>query len=413
MLQVRQEQVDNAGLRAATQQGWHRKVQSHHVKQDPVPTADREALAVVAARGRSMGDQNAVDGRVTPKVAFLFLAMHGIWHERIWDSFFEGAPHGAFSAYVHRAEVGRDRAQGPGLPLARWGVRAVPTVPSAWCGLLGAMVALLQESLLDAANAQFVFVSHDAVPMKRFAYVYQHLINDTPETSKFCFASSAESLSESSTWCDFRDQYHNADKRVTKHHQWIVLARQHADMVVRNALTAYDVWLPSYLASEPGAGCSDESVPATALLLGLGPGLDVRKDLRRMGVHNSCLTFTAWHECLAGTDLNPRWSNDYDTQICLSTQPDPSPSHNVWPRAFCDIDADYFRRLAAEGFMFARKFEIGSTVKDGLQSMPIEDVLPALWDQINETTAAQHTWSRLDFSGRGELTLKPQQASPP
>jgi hypothetical protein len=147
------------------------------------------ALAAASAISRLVegGDLGA-----TPKVAFLFLLVDNLLHESTWNRFFEDATRSSFSVYVHRAANALKHPQ----PLERWHAREVPRVPSEWCGLVGTMIASLQEALKDPTNTQFAFVSHDAVPLKGFGYVYHHLVAESPSTSKICFASPANGAAE-------------------------------------------------------------------------------------------------------------------------------------------------------------------------------------------------------------------------
>merc|ERR1712046_432945 len=56
---------------------------------------------------------------------------------------------------------------------------------------MGVENAVLKEALRDPDNEQFVFISHNAVPLKSFDYVYEDLVVNSGKTSKFCFASAA------------------------------------------------------------------------------------------------------------------------------------------------------------------------------------------------------------------------------
>lgn len=389
---------------------------------------ERRALGVVAARG-TPPPASVANAR---RLALLFLVVDRLYNEAIWDRFFEGAPEGSFSVYVHRA-AGPSLEQTldqPPLPLAKWGALEVPKVPSAWCGLVGAMAASLLEALREPANVQFAFLSHDAVPLKRFAYVHWRLVGETRSTSKVCLASPAQSFPQGRR-CAFRDNYHGMDPRVAKHHQWVVLARDHAVAVVERVRAAYEVWWRAHVRSSSG-GCADEAVPLTALLMGTDPEreADAWEDLPKLGVESSCLTFMQWQDCLAGTRLDPhaeltkmrglpqplsegeakRYAEllrreEEEPRLCgrtLEGQVFHKPSSGVlhWPRTYCSIDGEYLRRLVGEGFMFARKFGEGALVFEGEASTVLEKFLSAEWSRVDESVATRRAWSRLDFLGQ-------------
>ncbi|CAE8656753.1 unnamed protein product, partial [Polarella glacialis] len=223
-----------------------------------------------------------------PQVAFLFMAMDRLDFEDVWDKFFEAAPDIGYSIFVHRANKRKDTSfadrfggwgRTPSAPLGRWGAIDVPHVETRWCALFGVEVALLAAALQDSRNQQFVFLSHNTVPLKSYSYVYRELIEKSPATSKFCFAEPAfHKLATSETirnelrrQCVFRDFYRSWNPRTLKHHQWVVLSREHAEIVVRRGSEALRIWRRTWELAAPdllamGEGCSDESVPVTALL---------------------------------------------------------------------------------------------------------------------------------------------------
>lgn len=93
---------------------------------------------------------------------------------------------GAYAIYLHRArrDVKTFGFGGWGVPwsatpLSRWGAVELPHVETRWCALFGVEVALLARALEDPHNQrpgegntkherlrQFVFVSHNTVPLK-------------------------------------------------------------------------------------------------------------------------------------------------------------------------------------------------------------------------------------------------------
>lgn len=383
----------------------------------------------------------------TKQVAFLFLTEDGLDFEELWDKFFgEASASGAYSIYVHRAHSRQkssfrfaERFSGYGwapwssatLPLSRWGAVELPQVETRWCALFGAEVSLLARALQDPHNQQFVFVSHNSIPLKSFDYVYQQLIKVSPSTSKFCFAEPAiakqatqETIrNEFLRSCVFRDFWRAYNPRTLKHHQWVVLARHHAEIVVRRAEKALEIWHKSWLKAAPdllhmAEGCSDESAPVDALLYdlehkGRSTG-NTWADLTRMGVEQQCLTYVHWRHCFTDTRLeySENIAKDLDAvlkhgQLRMLTDREFNffksalkRELNGYPTFFQSITIEYLYKLVQEGFMFARKFTKGMQVKVGDGEFPLDVVLPELWDLVDDQNASQRVWTRLSTEGK-------------
>mmetsp|Transcript_125266 Transcript_125266/g.365875 ORF Transcript_125266/g.365875 Transcript_125266/m.365875 type:complete len:540 (-) Transcript_125266:55-1674(-) len=374
------------------------------------------------------------------QVAFLFLTMNELDFEEVWDRFFSAARAGRYSIYVHRAAMWRegDQQSNRGAyrsitwppPLGRWGAIDVPPVETGWCALMGAQIALLAAALQDTRNQQFVFLSHNTVPLKSFAYVYRQLVVNSPLTSKFCFAEPAyyklattETIrNELRRTCVFRDFYRSYNPRTLKHHQWIVLARDHAESLVRNAEKGLQIWRESWEAVAPdltafGEGCSDEAVPVTALLAdikerGRSTG-NTWADLTRLGVEQQCLTYVLWRHCFGDTELNQsapiskeldivrkhgefRMLTDQGFDFFKSTL---KHELNGYPTVFKRLSMEYLSKLVNQGFMFARKFTPDMEVLLDSRSVPLAIALSILWEELDEEAASQRVWARLSTEG--------------
>jgi len=359
-----------------------------------------------------------------PQVAFLFMAMDSLDFEDVWDRFFAGSASSSYSIYVHRALA----PAGP-LPLARWGAAEVAQVETSWCALVGVEVALLSAALQDARNQQFIFLSHNTVPLKGLDYIYRQLVWNSPGTSKFCFAGPAwHKLATTETirnelrrQCVFRDFYRALNPRTLKHHQWVVLARDHAATVVKRAAEALRLWRESWEVAAPdittmGEGCSDESVPATALLhdiqdRGRSTG-NTWADLTRIGVEQQCLTYVLWRHCFSETELDHRDPilKDFDIvrkhgKISMLTDRDfdffksaLKRELNGYPTVFENLTFEYLWKLSGQGFMFARKFVKGIHVEADGHLVPLETALPKLWERVDKD-ASRRVWTRLSSEG--------------
>jgi len=395
--------------------------------------------SVVGQFAAEPADTATVSG--VPKVAFLFMTMTGLQWPSLWDRFFADAMPDHYSIYVHRAALKDDAAGKPPLPLAQWGATAVPWVRTAWCALFGVEVAMLSAALKDLANAQFVFVSDSTVPLKNFGYVYRQLAELSPTTSKFCLAEAAKhdwissemTMQETKQACVFRDFLRRHNPRTLKHHQWAVLARSHASVVVQRASIALDIYENSWSRAAPdmtqlAEGCSDEAVPLIALLhdievSGKTTG-NTWADLTRMGVEQQCLTYVRWRNCFAGTALNlASRSADFSTLFKHSGEAFRMLLLNVgledilnsklkrdlngFPHVFEEVDLHYLKLMVHEGFMFARKFTNNAnvTTKDG--PVPLTELLPSLWDEVDEGYAQKKVWSYLEKAGKPGALNKP------
>jgi len=364
-------------------------------------------------------------------------------NEPVWDKFFEAAPRGLFSVYTHRC-----CAEGGAGPLERWGAVRVPLANQSWCALSGLEVAVFAHALKDPANAQFVLLSQNAVPLKRFSYVYDQLVVKSAGTSKICFASPA-THPDSAIWehvkndmlrrCQFIDFFSSKNQRVKKHHQWLVLSRQHAHTFVRFSdmalRTFHTTWLQSAPDIKGGAdGCSDEAVVGTALLLDLQErGVSTEnawEDLANAGVEQSCTTWLRWRNCFRKTKFDLSENHIKSVMKAISAfrfgdiraKPDESgrtpglmrmtQKLNGFPHYFGKVPIDYLKRLTNEAFMFGRKFNVGAQVRMHHREnatltermreaplLPLVDVLPGLWDLVDEEHAATQVWTRLEWKG--------------
>lgn len=362
---------------------------SYTHEQDPSlsdqPTSlqlDLEASKKALDARKPTWSQIVVQGAV-PKVAFLFLLTQNMEQEGVWDAFFEQAQEEQYSIYMHRAST----QQMTTVPLSKWGSVLVPQVPTRWGALLGAEIALFREALLDQANVQFVLLSGTTVPLKPFHYVHSQLASRSPDTSKLCFQHTQESPAVN-----------------LKHHQWLILSRQHTLTFLENAESAIRM---TYSALQGiGAGCcSDELAVSIALLLDQvtkEPSRDwsaLDKDLKAIGVEKSCLTWVSWYDHLNGTPLDLVWW--YESLYSHNgTTLNGAPHHFGPPESDPTVKLSYLQTLVTqEGFMFGRKFNSGCSVDTGTEQLPLSTELPRLWEQVNAQGVSSRVWSRLDGEG--------------
>mmetsp|Transcript_24311 Transcript_24311/g.51797 ORF Transcript_24311/g.51797 Transcript_24311/m.51797 type:complete len:459 (+) Transcript_24311:180-1556(+) len=359
-----------------------------------------------------------------PKVAFIFLTYKGLQLPSVWDAFFADAPKHAYTIYVHQAR--RKDANTTELPLTKYGAVRIPQTESAWCAVLGLEVHALTTALNDDhANSQFVFLGDSTVPLKPFEYVQKKLVVDSPDKSKFCLASPSpkktlyEEFAMDPKFCLFNDFLTLYNPRVVKHHQWMVLSREHAGSLVSHALDGLSMFekahnsMPSSMTGV--GGCSDEVVPLTTLLQkfqqdGKSTG-DATKDMELMGVEHYCTTFVGWMHCLRNTPLS---LCDIDSGISTGSKPtlletvedlEDDPEAKDVPHKFREIDYDYLAQLVrGESFLFARKFVADAIVKGpkgrSSEVVSLASILPAMWKEPAEPTREQRIWTSLDTLGQ-------------
>jgi len=377
-----------------------------------------------------------------PKVAFLFMVEKDLQQPKLWVEFFKDAPRDQFSIYIHQSSE-KETEQPPQLPLSEFGAARVPWVRSSWCALFGVEVASLITAMDgDPGNVQFVFAGDSTVPFKSFEYVHKQLVVKTPKTSKFCLATAAKWLnsrdemasSEVTEGCIFKDFLRMHNPRVMKHHQWMILSREHAATVVKRATKALEIFEEAWLKAAPDIrnaadGCSDESVPLTALLAdvdleGKSTG-NTWADLARIGVELQCATFVAWRHCFQGSELSldhGYWTNmstylNHPGELLTMLMSDGhfdfmkssfKMAFNGFPHVFNEVDHSYLKRLVVnEGFMFARKFgDVVNVKSDFGQKEDILKVLPALWNEKPIGNPEERTWIHLETKGMpGPLTV--------
>lgn len=193
-------------------------------------------LASTVLRGahNASVDHNVSDGQWPAAVSggvihFLFLATSGIPHATEWQHFFSEGPRTNWRAYVHCKDPTACTASGLSTKLPQ--VEMVPTVPSWYChDLVTAMAQLLKVAIQKSpANGghptveKFVFISDSTLPAKPFSVVHSTLAsNDDTDICMFP-----------------QDQWgtatiDNVPVRLVKHHQWVILNRQHAELFVKD-----------------------------------------------------------------------------------------------------------------------------------------------------------------------------------
>lgn len=170
-----------------------------------------------------------------PKVHFLFLVMDDIPHVEHWNAFFKDAGDAEWSAFVH-CKSGCNQTMLKKLS----GLQAVESVPTYYChDLTSAMVQLLRGAAKDCGSPRdkFVFLSESTLPVKPFRDIYSAL--QEHDASDFCifptdhWGESPLKGAKNSTAHNLRDSKASKRAVLVKHHQWVVLTRAHANVMVQ------------------------------------------------------------------------------------------------------------------------------------------------------------------------------------
>lgn len=197
-------------------------------KADVKKHAPEAVKTSIVSLSNSSSNQSAGLAWGSGVVHFLFLINEGIPHAEHWREFLAHAPPGSWKALVHCKDP--DACVSNGVFYDNPGFLQVATTPTWYChDLVTAMRSLLDSALrLHATSAaggreKFVFVSDSTLPIKPFSEVHSTLLHD--DNSDFCVFPS--------------DQWASANidgltMKLVKHHQWVVLNREHAQSFVDN-----------------------------------------------------------------------------------------------------------------------------------------------------------------------------------
>lgn len=310
----------------------------------------------------------------TGVVHFLFLVNDNIPHADIWRSFFKNAIPGSWKVLVHCKDSAGCKKNG--VFSNNPGFIQVDTTPTWYChDLVTAMVKLAAAALrLNAAmlggREKFVYLSESALPIKPFAEIHNTLLLD--DSSDFCLFPS--------------DQWGSASidgsfVKLLKHHQWVVLSRAHAEILVRdwvpvNAKSEWKIWLKTGTWQGHGRNvqpqnfyypasantCTDEwafmatifgalePMGGSRYLPGFGGGhIDMDTHVQQ----GRCRTWTYWDNSWdpSATALASEIANDYygSTMSCY-------PKCHARPASLDKLSQSSLRALRQSPFLFARKF---------------------------------------------------------
>ncbi len=156
------------------------------------------------------------------KIAFLFLTVGNIFHEKTWVNFFADAKERA-TIYVHSKYNLKKESFFRKFEMET-------KVRTRWENTMNAQVELLKEALKDPANQKFIFVSETTIPLQDFDDVYARVMMHDKSIFKY--------KKNPYSYRNFRNipgdhLYYNS--------QWVVLNRKHAELMVQDTTILNDM----------------------------------------------------------------------------------------------------------------------------------------------------------------------------
>lgn len=319
----------------------------------------------------------------------MFMVDDHVPHAALWSRFFAGAPADSWRALVHCQNAQSCREHGVHeLP----GFEMVATVPTWYChDLVTAMAQLLRAALSINSGAaspgsreKFVFLSDSTLPIKSFREVHYALMSD--DDSDFCVFPREQ-------WAT--GMIENREMLLVKHHQWLVLTREHAELFMRKWVPVTEdgdwrVWVrsgpwpgeavhvgPHDFHHPPSANwCTDEwafiattfgalEVTADAeefgaRLPGFGGGPLFVDRARAQRTQGRCRTFSFWarEDGPAFAALAQQVYEDHGSIISCY------PQCQARPATFTRMSMRGLQAMKDSEFLFARKFEAAIELPD-------------------------------------------------
>lgn len=160
------------------------------------------------------------------KIAFTFLVVRTLNHPGVWTNFFKSVSSEKYNIYIHSKCNISDK-------IKSFEKYIIPNpVATEWQYTVYAQIELLKHALKDLNNQKFVLLSESCIPLFSFDYIYENLNQDVRTRMKYISL-----LKSHDKRCDNTKQVR--DKYLPKthtyyNHQWIILNRQHAEMMVQD-----------------------------------------------------------------------------------------------------------------------------------------------------------------------------------
>lgn len=149
------------------------------------------------------------------KIAFLFLTISEINHEKLWIQFFKGHED-LCTIYIHSKYTFDPKSY-----FKRYEIEA--KIPTTWDMLIEAELGLLREALKNPDNEKFVFLSESTIPLQTSPVVYDTLMRHPHSEFYYSKSKHRERI--------FYPIHHS---KVYKNSQWVVLNRKHATLMIQD-----------------------------------------------------------------------------------------------------------------------------------------------------------------------------------
>ncbi len=156
------------------------------------------------------------------KIAFLFLTITNIVHENYWRDFFRNHDD-QYSILVHAKEQVSPKSWFKQFEMPY-------KVENSWARTMRTQIALLKEALKDPYNEMFIFCSQNCIPLQSFDFIYEELISSRMST--FRYEQNPHADPKRSCYEAHRDFRPIPLEQQYKNSQWIILNREHAQMMV-------------------------------------------------------------------------------------------------------------------------------------------------------------------------------------
>ena len=204
----------------------------------------------------------------TKKIAFLFLTMDSVKHERLWEEFFSIADDKKYTIYAHPASITKKTPD--------WiKNNKVKVDKTSWCSinLVKAQCNMIEKAMGDRHNTHFMLLSGDCIPLYTFNETYKKVTSLKRSCLHYHLST------------PFLDKENERDIKMYHASQFNILTR-------KNAKDLLKLW----------------STPKGKKFL-----RDMKGLYRKSGVYNSSDTWTIMQKTHAETGATPwgNWDSDY------------------------------------------------------------------------------------------------------
>jgi hypothetical protein len=182
------------------------------------------------------------------KIALCFLVYENIECEEVWLKWFQGNED-KINIYIHSKNN-----YIPSNSFFKEKSIQIPTVSTTWArlGIVNATINLFKEALTNDENKMFVLLSGNCIPVKSFEYIYSELLsNENRSYSKI----NEMDIDDGRYELIFNrilklKNIENPKEIVKKHHQWIIVCKDHVKFICENYNFISELYEDSYYPDE-------------------------------------------------------------------------------------------------------------------------------------------------------------------